>query len=162
MDGLLLDWLALLQKRFTGSEHTVCDIGQKIQFLTVDIITRICLGDEVGCSKHDQDVYRILETVEVGNKVCQYLSIFLELNTLLFHLGRIPAMRKCIFPSTSDSNGVGRLMGVKKNIFPTVLRGRVDMSRADCSQCGRKTNKRTTCQRRCQLPSRPGHVQGSD
>lgn len=112
IDQLVLGWLNSLQKRFTGPDQVTCDIGQKIQFLTVDIITKICLGDEIGCVKHDRDMHHILETVETGNRTCQYFSIFLELNTLFFQLARIPALRRMLFPKPSDSAGVGRLMGV--------------------------------------------------
>lgn len=112
IDQLLLNWLDTLRKRFSTPEKVHCDIGKKIQFLTVDIITKICLGDEIGCVKNDKDMHRLLETVEVGNKACQYFSVFLELNYLLFQLARIPFLRSIIFPKSSDSNGVGRLMGV--------------------------------------------------
>lgn len=117
IDGLLLGWIDSLRKRFAGPEQGSCDIGKRIQFLTVDIITKICLGDEIGCVKHDRDMHRILETVELGNKVCQYFSVFLELNTLFFQLARIPMLAKKLFPRQSDSTGVGRLMGVRSILY---------------------------------------------
>jgi hypothetical protein len=113
IDQLVLGWLNSIRKRFTGSEQVSCDIGQKIQFLTVDIITKLCLGDEIGCVKHDRDMHNILGTVETGNKACQYLSVFLELNTIFFQLARIPALKRVLFPKRSDLTGVGRLMGVR-------------------------------------------------
>ncbi|OKL60381.1 hypothetical protein UA08_04237 [Talaromyces atroroseus] len=91
IDTLVLGWIEMLRKHQVFS----CDIGQKIQFLTVDIITRLCLGDELGCVKHDCDMYHILETVETGNR-----------------LARIPALAKILFPRPHDSTGVGRLMGI--------------------------------------------------
>lgn len=112
VDQLVLGWLDTLRKRFATPDQVHCDIGQKIQFLTVDIITKVCLGKEIGCVKHDRDMHRLLETVEVGNRACQYFSVFLELNTLFFQLGRVPFLRRLIFPKPSDSSGVGKLMGV--------------------------------------------------
>lgn len=112
IDQLLVGWLQSLRKRFAAQDKGQCDIGQKIQFLTVDIITKICLGDEIGCYKHDRDMHDILKTVETGNKVCQYFSVFLELNTLFFQLARVPFLQRRLFPKPSDSTGVGRLMGV--------------------------------------------------
>jgi hypothetical protein len=111
IDQLVLSWLNSLRKR-SAADQELCDIGQKIQFLTVDIITKICLGDEIGCVEHDCDMYRILETVEHGSRVCQYFSVFLELNTLFFQLARISTLRGVLFPKRHDSTGVGRLMGV--------------------------------------------------
>ncbi|RYP77944.1 hypothetical protein DL771_000803 [Monosporascus sp. 5C6A] len=112
IDQLVLGWLNSLRKGFAGPDQASCDIGQKIQFLTVDIITKLCLGDEIGCVKNDRDMHRILETVETGNQACQYFSVFLELNTLFFQLSKVPALRRILFPKPCDSAGVGRLMGI--------------------------------------------------
>ncbi|KAF2970325.1 hypothetical protein GQX73_g3174 [Xylaria multiplex] len=112
VDELLLGWLSSIRTNFTRPGSASCDIGKMTQFLTVDIITKICLGDELGCVKYNRDMHRLLETVETGNRVCQYFSVFLELNTLFFQLARIPSLRKVLFPKPCDSNGVGRLMGI--------------------------------------------------
>lgn len=128
IDQLLIGWLQTLRERFTTQDKVRCDIGQKIQFLTVDIITKVCLGDEIGCVKHDRDMHGILETVEIGNKVCQYFSVFLELNTLLFQLARVNFLRQRLFPKPSDSTGVGRLMGAS---LPAYLRFELQEKIAD-------------------------------
>jgi hypothetical protein len=131
IDELLLGWLDLLQKRFAGLDQGLCDIGKRIQLLTVDIITKICLGDEIGCVKNDCDMHRLLETVEIGNKVCQCFSVFLEMNTLFFQLARIPALAKRLFPRPCDSTGVGRLMGVR--LLYLNLQAKVDRATTDDS-----------------------------
>ncbi|KAK2593010.1 hypothetical protein QQS21_009300 [Conoideocrella luteorostrata] len=112
MDKLLGDWLDTLRKRFGEPDQVICDIGQKIQFLTADIITKICLGGEIGCVESDCDMHGIIKTVKTGSMACQYFSVFLELNTLFFQLARIPALRRMLYPGPCDSTGVGRLMGV--------------------------------------------------
>jgi hypothetical protein len=125
IDHLLLGWLDSLRRRFIGPKQVTCEIGQKIRYLTVDIITKICLGDEIGCVRHDSDMHRILETVETGNRIRQYFPVFLELNTLLFQLARIPILRRILFPKPCDSTGVGRLMGVsllcKPALYPSFM-----------------------------------------
>ncbi|KAI0844636.1 cytochrome P450 oxidoreductase [Daldinia vernicosa] len=112
IDQLVLGWLNSLRKRFTRPDQVSCDIGEKIQFLTVDVITKICLGEEIGCVKNDRDMHQLLEIVETGNWACQYFSVFLELNTICFQLTRIPYLRKFIFPTPCDRTGIGRLMGI--------------------------------------------------
>lgn len=113
VDQLVLEWIGRLRSQFSEkSNMRLCDIGRKIQFLTVDIITKVCLGDEIGCIKNDRDMHRLLETVETGNRSCQYFSVFLELNTLFFQLAKIPPLRGLIFPKPGDETGVGRLMGI--------------------------------------------------
>jgi hypothetical protein len=131
IDELVLGWLDLLRKRFARPDQGLCDIGKRIQFLTVDIITKICLGDEIGCIKNDCDMHRLLETVEMGNKVCQYFSVFLEMNTLFFQLARIPALAKRLFPRPCDSTGVGRIMGV--SLLYVKLQAKVDRATTDDS-----------------------------
>lgn len=108
MDAEILAWVDSLRH----SSSQVIDIGRRIQFLTVDIITRLCLGDAVGCTRGDRDMHGLLETVETGNRVVQYLSVFSELNTLLFSLSRVPVLRRVLFPNVTDPQGVGRLMGL--------------------------------------------------
>lgn len=112
IDQVILGWLDSLRNRFSGDGRQTCDMGQKIQFLTVDIITRICLGEELGCVENDCDMYRLLETVETGNQIGQYASVFLEINTLFSRLARIPVLRKILVPKPSDATGVGRLISV--------------------------------------------------
>lgn len=105
MDEQILIWVESLRH-----SSRVINIGQKIQFLTVDIITCLCLGKAVGCIKNNCDMYGLLETIEMGNSVAQYFSVFTELNTLLFSLSNVPFLKRALFPNVSDSRGVGRLM----------------------------------------------------
>jgi len=121
MDELILGWLDTLRKNFMEPQRSF-DIGQKMQYLSVDVISRLCFGKEIGCVKNDRDMHHILETVEVGNKACQYFSVFLELNTLFFGLSKIPMLRNIIFPTPTDKNGVGRMMGVSSISTVIIIR----------------------------------------
>lgn len=112
MDQLVLGWLDSLRNRLNRPNQVLCDIGEKIQFLTVDIITKVCLGDEIGCVECDRDMHHILKEVETRSQACQYFSVFLELNTLFFQLARIPVLRRALFPKPCGATGVGKLMGV--------------------------------------------------
>ena len=93
------------------------DIGKRIEFLTVDIITRICLGTAFGCIASDSDKYDFLETVKQGSSFCQYLSVLHELNSLLFYITKIPILGRCLIPQSSDESGVGRILGVSKAVI---------------------------------------------
>ena len=61
MDELILGWLDSLRTHFTQPGQGSCDIGQKMQYLSVDIISRLCFGKEIGCVKNDRDMHHILE-----------------------------------------------------------------------------------------------------
>lgn len=88
------------------------DIGKRIQFLTVDIITEICLGTALGCVASDSDKYEFLETVEKSSSFNQQFSVLLELNSLIRYVTKIPVLGNRLLPQASDKSGVGRIMGV--------------------------------------------------
>ncbi|QSZ32988.1 hypothetical protein DSL72_002572 [Monilinia vaccinii-corymbosi] len=114
IDEQISDWIDLVRSKWisTADQFISFDIGKRIQFLTVDIITKICLGEELGCVVSDHDKFDLLDTVQRGNKVCQHFSVLLEFNTLLYYLSNIPLLGPAIVPKPSDSSGVGRIMGI--------------------------------------------------
>ena len=114
IDAQLLDWLERVNSSWVSTQGSSrpFDIGKRIQFLTVDIITKICLGTALGCVASDSDKYDFLATVERGNLVCQQFSVILELNSLMYYLTKIPLLRSLLIPKPTDRSGVGRIMGV--------------------------------------------------
>ena len=90
----------------------VFDIGKSIQYLTVDIISHLCLGEEFGCVENDNDQYNFLGAVETGTIASLYLSVSSELRGLLSFLTTIPFMHRLLVPSAKDKDGIGRVMGV--------------------------------------------------
>ena len=111
IDERLLDWLRRLKASEPGKLKSF-DIGKRIQFLTVDIITELCLGTALGCVASDSDKHDFLATVQRGNTVCQHFSVLLELNSLMYYLTKLPFLGPLIVPKASDRAGVGRIMGV--------------------------------------------------
>lgn len=130
IDQVLVCWIDDLRKRFAQPESPlVFDVAKRVQFLMVDIITKLTLGHEIGCVKNDRDMHGILRTVEVGNQVAQYCSVFVELNGFVSLAARIPFLQKtALFPKTTDKAGIGRLMGV---IHETVQARLADGPRSD-------------------------------
>ena len=114
IDERLLDWLRRADHHWTSDsqKYTAFDIGKRIQFLTVDIITQICLGTELGCVSTDSDRYDFLAIVQRGNAVCQHFSVLLEFNSLMYYLAKVPVIGAMIIPRPGDKSGVGRIMGV--------------------------------------------------
>ncbi|KAI0479828.1 cytochrome P450 oxidoreductase [Xylaria cf. heliscus] len=112
IDYMLLIWSESLRNCCAKSDETVCDIGQMIQFLTVDIVTKLFLGHEIGCIKQNRDVHSIIKTVETSSCIRQYLSAYVHFNPLLYSLARIPDPRRNIFLNLQRSYGVDRLMRI--------------------------------------------------
>lgn len=116
IDGEIQEWIRRAQSDWASesSNGRSIDIGKKIQFLTVDVITKICLGSALGCVADDTDKHNFLETVKQGSSICQYLAVLHELNKVLLLLTKVPFIGPCLIPKPSDKSGVGRLMGVSE------------------------------------------------
>ena len=114
IDEILLDWLRRVRCSWISSpeKYKDFDIGKRVEFLTVDIITRIGLGKQLGCVAADSDKYEFLSTVQRGNAICQHFSVLLEFNTLMYFLTKLPFIGSWITPNPRDKSGVGRIMGV--------------------------------------------------
>ena len=86
IDKILLDWLRRVPSKWVSSpkKYKEFHVGKSIEFLTVDIITRIGLGKGLGCVAADSDKYEFLSTVQRGNAICQHFSVLLEFNTLVY------------------------------------------------------------------------------
>lgn len=114
IDEQILRWLRHVDKNWTSraGESKPFDIGRRIQYLTVDIITKVSLGEELGDVASDSDKFDFLATVEQGNSVCQHMSVLLELNTLMYYFTKIPFIGPLIVAKPSDQSGVGKIMGV--------------------------------------------------
>ena len=101
IDEQIMNWIYRAKTDWISepSRARPFDIGKRIQFLTVDIITKICLGTALGCVASDSDKYNFLDTVERGSSVCQYFSVLLEFNSLLYYLTKIPRTWSSPHPS---------------------------------------------------------------
>lgn len=138
IDERLTDWFQRVDEGWASElgRKRAFDIGKRIQFLTVDIITKLGLGKELGCVQTDSDRFEFLATVQRGNAVCQHFSILLELNTLMFYLTKIPILGPMIVPKAQDKSGVGRIMGVGRDYcqFPNAVKAHLIPDRTKCSQ----------------------------
>lgn len=114
IDDHICRWLERI--RDLGLSHQgspiAFDIGKSIQYLTVDVISHLCLGEEFGCVENDSDRYNFLGAVETGTIASLYLSVLGELRGLLSFLTTIPFMHRLLVPSVKDKDGIGRVMGV--------------------------------------------------
>lgn len=114
MDRYLSDWIRMIDQ-FGLSElenSNVFDIGKRIRFLTVDIITKLCLGESFGCIQSDSDQFGFLKTVETGAAIGQPLWVMHELFRILFWLTKISFVHRRLVPSAKDDEGLGKVMGV--------------------------------------------------
>lgn len=114
MDKILLAWIRDLERNWScqAAQAKDVDIGKRIQFLTVDIITQLCLGDSFRCTEDDVDQHDFLETVKMATPISLQMSTFPELATIMRYLTQFPPLHRLLVPSAEDKGGLGKTIGV--------------------------------------------------
>jgi hypothetical protein len=115
VDEHLYQWMRILETKQSISNNKAIkvDLSRCIPFLTLDIITRLCLGESFQCLEADEDQYGFLDAMQSGMVAQQYLATLLELKDLLFFVAKPASVRSRLFPNTNNPNGFGRVMKVK-------------------------------------------------
>ncbi|KAH7401677.1 cytochrome P450 [Pyrenochaeta sp. MPI-SDFR-AT-0127] len=94
----------------TGSTSNKVDFAESIPLLTLDLTVELALGSSFGLVKRQKDPFGFLDQIRIGTKVQQYLSVLTELNDLRHLLAKSLTLQRYLFPSRSDSEGIGRFM----------------------------------------------------
>ncbi|KAI9717488.1 MAG: hypothetical protein M1828_007188 [Chrysothrix sp. TS-e1954] len=118
IDQQLIRWMRIVKQKWLSTPGSArkFDIGKRLKFLTVDIITKVCLSKELGCVVDDCDKFGFLATVQQVNAICQHFSIILELNSLLYFLTKIPGLGSLLTPKAEDKSGVGKILGIIQDL----------------------------------------------
>ena len=120
IDGHILNWIENIRHKWLSDpkESKPFDIGKRIHYLTVDIITDLALGKPLGYVADDKDTYDLMTTIKAGNMICQHFSVIHELNTIFYSLAKLPIVRGLVLPSATDEKGLGKIMGVWPSLHP--------------------------------------------
>ncbi|CCF37553.1 cytochrome P450 [Colletotrichum higginsianum] len=114
VDSQVANTVSLIRRKYitTGDAVRPMDLGKVVQFFTLDAITRVAYGKEFGYLATDSDVYDYIGTTEA---VVPYLQL----------CGEVPYIQRIVFskyvlgafgPKHTDKSGLGKLMGVAKNV----------------------------------------------
>lgn len=88
------------------------DLSSVLPFLSMDIITHLCLGEPFGNIETNSDRYQLLKALSSGMVAQQYIASLLELKMCLFWLGSLPLLRDRLFPNMRRPTGIGEVMQV--------------------------------------------------
>ncbi len=81
------------------------DLGRKVQYFTLDVISDIAFGEPFGFLETDSDVYKYIETTESTLPVVMVTTVIPFLVKLL-----ASPLLKTVLPSEKDVLGFGRVM----------------------------------------------------
>ena len=88
-----------------ADKGTAFDLGQKVQYFTLDVISDIAFGEPFGFLETDSDVYKYIETTEQTLPMVMVTTVVPSLVMLL-----ASPLLKSALPSDKDVLGFGRVM----------------------------------------------------
>ncbi|KAI1107092.1 cytochrome P450 [Jackrogersella minutella] len=114
IDGQLVGLVELIRRKYlsTDSQLRPMDFAHRIQFFTLDAITKIAYGRAFGYLSSDSDVYGYIRSSEVQVPVLVGLADIPWLCRLAFSE---PALY-LIGPKTTDTKGAGKMMAVAQEV----------------------------------------------
>ncbi|KAG9193632.1 hypothetical protein G6011_03667 [Alternaria panax] len=110
--------LNLIRSRylFTTLRYTPMDLGSKIRYFTLGVISKIGFGKAFGDLKADADVDNYISSGRDGLAI---VTLIADLGlTLFFHC---PPIARILGPSEKDATGFGRMMAVARGLIDSRL-----------------------------------------
>ncbi|KAL7928559.1 cytochrome P450 [Trichoderma chlorosporum] len=109
IDNNIREFMGLLG-RYADRKAPV-DLGRKVQYFTLDVISDIAYGAPFGFVETDSDVYEYIQTTEKNLPMVMVVTVFPWLLRLL----NSPVL-KGLLPSAKDKLGFGRIMSIAKDV----------------------------------------------
>lgn len=124
MDKVIMTFIELIKKKYVsrGDKTVPVDIGQKFQFLTLDIITCLGSGQPFGWLE-DEDKYEYISTLEGAMPAMNFMSAVPALSRLT----RQPWVQRLILPKIKDRTGMGAVKGHAHGI----IRKRIEANKVE-------------------------------
>jgi len=132
MDRVIMTMVELIKSKYISQAATTrpCDLGQIIQYLTLDIITALSLGKSFGWLE-DEDKYEYIATMEANIPAMNFMSAVPFLSRLL----RVPAVQRMTLPTVKDRVGMGRIKAVAREVIAERFKpGAEKVTRNDMTQ----------------------------
>ncbi|KLU91390.1 pisatin demethylase [Magnaporthiopsis poae ATCC 64411] len=115
----------LIRSKYLSTAHSArtFDLAQKIQYLTLDVISAVGFGKAFGDLQADADINSFAASSETG---LQYMAIIVALG-LAPWLVRFPSLARLVGPAETDATGFGRILSEARVIIEKRLeRGEMD------------------------------------
>ena len=107
VDHVFWNLIALIRRKYLTVRSALkpMDFAEKAQFLTLDVITSLSLGEPLGWVSEDEDVHGYIKTVEENFPMMNVVSAIPFLAAVM----RIPSLQKAAIPKVTDRVGLGKL-----------------------------------------------------
>jgi cytochrome P450 len=114
IDARVQELLHLISSKYLSNDHrsNPFDIGLKIQYFALDVISTIGFGEPFGDLKTDTDVNDYIKSAEEGLWI---LTVALGLGLAPFL--QWPPIARILGPSEADKTGLGKMMGAARRLI---------------------------------------------
>ncbi|KAF2731743.1 cytochrome P450 [Polyplosphaeria fusca] len=114
IDEQVASFIDLIRRKYVWKDGEVAkmDFGKKAQFFTLDVITKVAYGMAFGYLDKDEDLHDYIKTTE---EVVSWITLFASVPALNALMNR-SWVRLKFGPSSTDLTGIGKLMGVAKEV----------------------------------------------
>ncbi|KAJ9612575.1 hypothetical protein H2200_004172 [Cladophialophora chaetospira] len=113
IDQQIANFIGFIEEKYlsTKTDSRPVDFARKIQFLTLDLISTFALGRTFGFMDEDDDLFDYIKTTE------EFLPLMQMIALLPWLLGFLQSpLFKVIRPTHTDTLGLGRIMGIAKEV----------------------------------------------
>lgn len=115
MDKVIMQMIDLLKNKYIskGSISRPVDMAHMLQYLTLDVITALSLGNPFGWLESDSDKYAYIATMEANMPAMNFMSAVPALSRLT----RMASIQRLILPGVKDRIGMGKVKAVIHEII---------------------------------------------
>jgi hypothetical protein len=102
-----MDVIHLIQRKYltVSSQLKALDFAELAQYLTLDVITCLSLGEPFGFVSEDTDKYGYVKSVEANFPIMNFFSAVPFLSAIM----RIPRVQNNLIPTVKDKTGLGKV-----------------------------------------------------
>ncbi|ERT03266.1 hypothetical protein HMPREF1624_01572 [Sporothrix schenckii ATCC 58251] len=111
VDAVLLQFVDVVRTRYVATRKPM-DLAVLAQYFTLDSITKVAFGQAFGFLEREEDVHGYLQSILDVAPVMQTSSEVPFLNRIVTS----PFVLKLAGPKVTDKDGIGRMMGVARDI----------------------------------------------
>ncbi|EFQ32837.1 cytochrome P450 [Colletotrichum graminicola M1.001] len=114
IDAQIANFVDLVRRKYitAGDDVKPMDMGKVAQYFTLDTITKLAYGKEFGYLATDSDVHDYISTTEATIPYLQLCSEVPFIQDIVFS----KAVLGTVGPKHTDKSGLGKLMGVAKEV----------------------------------------------
>ena len=98
--------VSLIRRKYLtiGSKIKALDFAELAQFLTLDVITYLSLGEPFGFVSEDADKYGYIKAIEDNFPVMNLFAVVPVLSAIV----QIPQVQANLIPTVKDKTGLGK------------------------------------------------------